>query len=167
MRSRHGRPARRREQPSPAGTTRAGGAARTRQGVPRRGLGGAAGRGDGVAGGGEMIAPARIPLAGLGLFVAALAAQEVPPPSPVPELRRLLHSEDPAVRLAGAERLGEDGRYCDGFTGLPFGAAVPELLAAFAADPDRRVAEMAALALAAVGPSRIGALDHVSAQLDG
>jgi HEAT repeat protein len=100
------------------------------------------------------------------LLLAGLRAQEMPPPSPVPHLRELLRSEDPAVRLAAAESLGELGERKEEFLGLPVSAAVTGLLAAVAADPERRTAEMAALALAEIGPSALGALDHVEAQLD-
>src|SRR5262245_26441566 len=96
------------------------------------------------------------------LLSALLVAQEGPEPSPVPQLRDLLHSADPSIRIAAAERLGSVSL---GVAGLPAQAAVPELLAALESDEDRRVADMAALALASIGRWPLGALDHIGAQL--
>lgn len=106
-----------------------------------------------------------LPIALLGILwlVASPPAQTVPEQSPVPRLRELLRSADPAVRRAAAEGLTFSGHYD---IGLPTEAAVPDLLQVFASDPDPATVATAALALAANAPSPLGAIDHIVARLD-
>jgi hypothetical protein len=96
-------------------------------------------------------------------LVVAAAAQLPPPESPVPELRKLLRSEDAEVRRAAAEQLGEvDG----GFHGLPGVAAANELITLFADDSSQPVCESAALALAELGTWPLAAFELAEASCD-